>query len=256
MNPIAIIATGTVITIIGAVIAGYGTYKQNLSSSQKSTKILELGEENKELSLRNIELSKENITVAKESRDSLTKHFNQELANFGIIYNEGQERFEKLIITTGTPIPTLAINQVANGVEIISRNDESIVYRIHFHSYQATAHNVHLLIKTMFGANTNGFMGAPEPIEIGPGQTFIIGTDYSFDVTVNQIDNSFAFDRLYIRIEGSYSDVDKIRTQSADILVEYRFKTSKWGEVVGKRRADILERYESNAKHYRRTKKM
>jgi hypothetical protein len=45
MSPIVMIAIGTATTIIGAAIAGIGTYRQHLASSEKTSKIRAVAKE-------------------------------------------------------------------------------------------------------------------------------------------------------------------------------------------------------------------
>jgi hypothetical protein len=225
MSPIIIIAVGTLFTIIGAIIVGIGTYRQHLASSEKSTTILEL-------SKMNNALGRENKIIVERSRDSITNHFNKELADFGIKYDESQERFKKVLnetISRESPKPALIICP-DKGVQFISHENNVLRLKMFLCGVQALCVNVNLKINTFTLAIDRKEVLLIKDEVLIQGITMPPGIAYEAKFNIA---NQDTFDRVFILIQGSHWDSSKTIEQKVEILYVYDVKSKAHGYATG-----------------------
>ena len=207
MSPIVMIAVGTGLTIIGAVIAGIGTYRQHVASSEKSTKILELAHKNNEL-------AQENRVIVEKSLDSITSHFNKGLEDFGIRYDASQEKFEKILKHGGVK-PALIVC-TGDGIQFISYQDNILNLKISFCGLEATCFNVNLKINSLIFESTTkrGLVNVGDVI-FGPDVIIPPGLQYSTELHVKSDE---PFDTVFILVRGTYWDTGKTVEQKVEFL--------------------------------------
>lgn len=232
MSPITMIAIGTGVTIIGAIIAGIGTYRQHLASSEKTSKILEL-------SHKNNELARENRVIVEKSRDSITSHFNKELAEFGIKYDASQEKFERIIKQGGIK-PALMVC-TGNGIEFISHDNNVLKLKISFCGKEATCFNVNLKIRTLtFESSLKQAYVNKGDLLFGPDIIIPVGDYYSTEL---HIANEKPFDTVFILVRGTYWDTGKTLEQRAEFVINYNVKTKAFGLSRGEEREQAIHAF-------------